>query len=253
MLERRMTSPLTADRVIPLLRSSFGQTYRHYEVCASSQDQLLEGDPEGTIVVCEEQSAGRGRRGRSWQSPRGRALLASILLRPPPSRTAAELTLVAGAVTAALIEEAIEAPAGIKWPNDVLIDGKKVAGILAEKRDQGLVLGIGINVNQTSGELPGGARLDPTSLRIATGREWDRAELLSDLAYEFEAAYLNWLKDGLSAVSAALAHRDVLHGRRVRVDAIAGIACGIDTNGALLVDTPAGTRSVVAGEVEIEW
>ncbi len=253
MLERRMNSPLTADRVTPLLRSSFGRTYRYSETCTSTQDQLLARDPEGTIAVCEEQSAGRGRRGRSWQSPPGRALLASILLRPPPSRTAAELTLVAGAVTAALIEEAIDAPVGIKWPNDVLIDGKKVAGVLAEQRDQALVLGIGVNVNQTSGELPGGARLDPTSLRVATGREWDRAELLSGLVFELEAAYLNWLEDGLSAVAAALAQRDVLRGRRVRVDAVTGTACGIDTDGALLLDTPTGTRSVVAGEVEIDW
>ena len=248
-----MNSPLTADRVTPLLRSSFGRTYRYSETCTSTQDQLLAGDPEGTIAVCEEQSAGRGRRGRSWQSPPGRALLASILLRPPPSRTAAELTLVAGAVTAGLIEEAIDAPVGIKWPNDVLIDGKKVAGVLAEQRDQALVLGIGVNVNQTSGELPGGARLDPTSLRVATGREWDRAELLSGLVFELEAAYLNWLEDGLSAVAAALAQRDVLRGRRVQVDAVTGTACGIDTDGALLLDTPTGTRSVVAGEVEIDW
>jgi len=248
-----MTSPLTADRVAPLLRSSFGRTYRHCESCTSTQDQLLAGDPEGTIAVCEEQSAGRGRRGRLWQSPPGRALLVSVLLRPPQSRAAAELTLVAGAVTAVLIEEAIEAPVGIKWPNDVLIEGKKVAGILAEQRDQTLVLGLGVNVNQTADELPGGARLAPTSLRVATGREWDRAELLADLAYELEATYLNWLEDGLHAVAAALVDRDVLHGRQVRVDDVTGTACGIDPSGALLVETPAGTRSVVAGEVEVDW
>ena len=248
-----MTAPLTTDRLAPMFRSRFGKTYRHSMACESTQDQLLATDPEGTIAVCEEQTSGRGRRGRPWETPAGRALLASIVLRPDPGLQPAQLTLVAGVVVATVIEREIRIPVRIKWPNDVRIGQAKVAGILDEQRRDAVVLGVGINVNQNAGEFPAHTRLQPTSLRVTAGRAVDRAKLLVELVYDLEVAYRAWSIEGLSTVSDELAERDVLRGRPVRVGDVDGVGAGIDTGGALLVDTPEGRRSVVAGEVTVTW
>ena len=236
-----------------MFRSTFGQTYRHLSVAESTQDELREDDPEGTIVVAEAQSAGRGRQGRAWVAPAGRALLMSVLLRPPVDRPPAELSLVAGVVVAATIERETGLPTGVKWPNDVLIGRAKTAGILAEKRGEILALGIGINVNQTREELPADTRLEATSLRAAGGREHDRAFLLARIAEGLETAYRSWLAAGLGSIAADLADRDVLRGRSVRVGEVEGTAAGIGPDGALLLDTAAGRRGLVAGEVKVTW
>lgn len=248
-----MTAPLTTDRLAPMFRSTFGKTYRHSMACESTQDQLLDTDPEGTIAVCEEQTSGRGRRGQLWEAPAGRALLASIILRPDPGRQPAQLTLVAGVVVAALIEREIRVSVRIKWPNDILIGQAKVAGILAEQRRDAVVLGIGINVNQSADELPAGARLQPTSLRVAGGRGVDRAKLLVELVHDLEIAYRAWSTDGLSTVADELSERDVLRGRPLRIGDVHGVGAGMDSGGALLVNTPDGRQSVVAGEVTVIW
>src|SRR5262245_57483868 len=137
-----------------LLEGRFGRPYTFVPSCASTQDLLGPGDPEGAVVATDEQTAGRGRLGRVWVSPPGTAVLCSVLLRPPPGRRFPELSLVAGVAVADAVEEALELSAQIKWPNDVLVNRKKVAGILAEGREGAVVLGIGLNVNQTRGQLP---------------------------------------------------------------------------------------------------
>lgn len=248
-----MTMPLTEEHMAPMFRSAFGRPYRHSTSCGSTQDQLLDSDPEGTVAVCEEQTAGRGRRGRLWAAPSGRALLASIVLKPPNERPAAQLTLLSGVVVAALIERELCVPVGIKWPNDVLVGNAKVAGILAEQRGAAVMLGIGINVNQTADELPGDARLPPTSLRVLAGRPFSRSELLAALVEELETTYRGWAERGLSVVSDELAHRDVLRGERLEVGAAAGVGAGIGSDGALLIETTSGLEAVVAGEVNVTW
>src|SRR5581483_11583083 len=127
------------------------------------------------------QTAGRGRLGRRWTAPAGSSLMTSILLRPPPSSPIAQLSLVAGLATAETVEQALDLSVQIKWPNDVMVDRRKVAGVLAEARDDVVVLGIGINVNQTAGELPADARLPVASLRTVDGVVRERAPLLADL------------------------------------------------------------------------
>jgi BirA family transcriptional regulator, biotin operon repressor / biotin---[acetyl-CoA-carboxylase] ligase len=144
--------------------------------------------------VAEEQTAGRGRLGRPWYAPPGTSVLVSVNLRPGmPTPRLPELTLVAGAAVA----EAIAAETGlspeVRFPNDVLIGGRKVAGVLAEAREDRVVLGIGINVNLGADELPAEVDFPATSLQIETGTPVDRANLLAAVLEQLETAYDVWL------------------------------------------------------------
>ena len=175
----------------------------------------------------------------------GRAILCSLLLRPPAARPAPQLALVAGVG----IAEALEAVSGlelaIKWPNDVYAGGAKLAGILAEARDGVVVLGFGINVSQAAGELPPQA----TSLALATGRAWEREPVLEAVLRALERRYRGWVAAGLGAVRDELAARDALRGREVAVDGRAGLGAGIDAEGRLLVDFGQGPVAVESGDV----
>src|SRR5436190_8578745 len=143
-----MTSSLRPDSVVPRLRGRFGHPYIYAEVCPSTQRLLGDEHSEGAIAVTEEQTEGRGRLGRRWLSPRGASLLFSLLLEPQvESSRLPELTLVAGVASAKAIASVTGTAPEIKLPNDVLIAGRKVAGILAEARDGRVVLGVGVNVN----------------------------------------------------------------------------------------------------------
>ncbi len=246
-----MARTLAPDRVAPLLTGRFGSPYLHREACASTQRLLPPDLPEGAVAVCEEQTAGRGRLGRAWKAPAGTAVLCSILLRPPPARQAAELSLVGGLAVARLAEEALGAPVGLKWPNDVLVSGRKIAGVLAESVAGTVVLGVGLNVNQAEDGLPPDARTPPASLRTVDGVERDRAPLLAALLASLERAYDTWQELGLAGLHAEIARRDVLAGKRVRIGELAGVAAGIDVAGALLLDTPSGRRAVISGDVSV--
>lgn len=204
-------------------------------------------DSEGAVAVTDFQTAGRGRLGRTWAAPRGTALLCSVLLRPPPGSRIAQLSLVGGLATAQTVEAALGRPAQLKWPNDVLVDGCKVAGVLAEARDGVVVLGVGLNVNQKVAELPTDTRIPAASLRTLDGAERDRNVLLSDLLERLEAAYDSWLAAGLTALHGELASRDALAGRAVTVDGRNGRALGIDEEGRLVLDS----GPVASGEVSL--
>ena len=153
--------------------------------CESTQLLVDTSLPEGALVVADHQSAGRGRLGRSWEAPAGAALLFSVLLKPPPERPAPELALVAGIAVADALERTLGLSVQIKWPNDVMLRRKKVAGCLAEARDGAVVLGIGVNVEQTNDELPPNAG----SIRTLTGRGWDRDDLLSTVLEDLGNRY----------------------------------------------------------------
>jgi BirA family transcriptional regulator, biotin operon repressor / biotin---[acetyl-CoA-carboxylase] ligase len=186
---------LAPDVVRPLLQGRFGQVYRYEERCASTQRLLEDGDPEGAVAVAEEQSEGRGRLGRTWHAPRGTSVLVSILLRPriEPSRLP-ELTLVAGGAVAAAIAEVTRLEPSLKFPNDVLVGERKVAGILAEAGDGRVVLGVGVNANQSAIELPAAAQIAATSLRVELGEPVDRAALLAAILLRLEQAYESWVR-----------------------------------------------------------
>lgn len=246
-----MADALTSEAVEPLLRGRFGRPYLYRESCESTQRLLGGGLGEGAVAVCDEQSAGRGRLGRAWHAPRGTAVLCSLLLIPPAGRRLAELSLVAGIAVAETVEAATSQAAGIKWPNDVLLDGAKVAGVLAEAADGTVVLGIGLNVNQSREELPADTKVAAGSLFTADGIRRQRAPILADLLGRLEEAYSRWLGAGLEALHEDLAERDVLRGRRVLVDGEAGTAAGIDRAGRLEVELAGGRRTVESGEVSL--
>jgi BirA family biotin operon repressor/biotin-[acetyl-CoA-carboxylase] ligase len=189
-----VTDSLAPERVLPLLTGRFGSVYRYSETTPSTQRMLGPGDLEGTIAVADEQTEGRGRLGRSWHAPAGTALLFSMLLIPAvePSRLP-ELSLVAGNAVAEAIANTTGLDPKIKFPNDILIGSRKVAGILAEASEGRVVLGIGVNANQKEADLPADAQTEPTSLRLELGRRVDRAELLAAILALLEPAYDRWL------------------------------------------------------------
>jgi BirA family biotin operon repressor/biotin-[acetyl-CoA-carboxylase] ligase len=232
-----------------LLEGRFGRPYSFVPSCSSTQDLLGPGDPEGAVVATDEQTAGRGRLGRVWSAPPGTAILCSVLLRPPPGRRLPELSLVAGVAVADAVEEANGLAAQIKWPNDVLVNRKKVAGILAEGREGAVVVGIGLNVNQTRDELPPRVSPSAASLRTVDGVERDRAPLLARLLARLEHQYDLWREGGLDALYIDLGSRDFLRGRRVAVNGTTGTAVQIDRQGRLEIDVDGEHRTVESGEV----
>lgn len=177
----------------PLLKGRLGHPYRFVAECASTQRLIAPGEPEGTTIATDLQTQGRGRLGRIWEAPSGRALLFSVLLHPePPMALWPELSLVAGDAVAAALSRETGVAAELSHPNDVLIGGRKVAGILPEATVGRVVLGIGVNVNQTADELPGETPKPAASIHEATGREWPRAPLLAAILLELERRYDDW-------------------------------------------------------------
>jgi BirA family biotin operon repressor/biotin-[acetyl-CoA-carboxylase] ligase len=206
----------------------------HVPECESTQALLDASMPEWSVATTGHQTGGRGRLGRTWVDEPGSSLLLSVLLKPPAGRNPAELTLVAGLAVAQVVERALGRAAQIKWPNDVLVDGAKVSGGLADLRDGAVVLGIGMNVNQTA--LPD-TRLPAASLRTIDGREREIEPLLEDLLATLRGHYDSWRADGLAALHAVIAARDALRGRKVTVGEASGLAVGIRDDGRLELDT----------------
>lgn len=220
------------------------------------------GEEEGLCVLADRQAAGRGRRGRVWASPPGLGLYTSILLRPamrPPGGSL--LTLAAGVA----VVEAIEKEAGLlprlKWPNDVLLGGRKVAGILTEMATEGArvactVVGVGINVNQRQEDFPAGLAETATSLRLACGRAFARGDLAAALYNRLDVWYGVFCDGGgVAIVEAARARMETI-GKRVEVGdggvGWNGLASDLDAEGALLVQDDAGRiHRVLAGNVSI--
>lgn len=242
-----------------------GNEIYYYEETASTNIDAKrlaeEGASHGAIAVADKQTAGRGRRGRSWESPSGKDIYFTILLRPDfaPDK-ASPLTLVMALSVAEAIESLYRIRAGIKWPNDVVVNGKKVCGILTELNMeldyiQYVVIGTGINVNLT--ELPEEIRRTATSLLLESGKEAKRAELLQEVLRCFEDNYKTYTETlDLSGVLDSYNSYLVNLGREVQVldpkGEFTGIAMGINPAGELLVQTKdKGVARVYAGEVSV--
>jgi BirA family biotin operon repressor/biotin-[acetyl-CoA-carboxylase] ligase len=177
---------------VPRLRGRFGHPYLFVQVCASTQKLLGDEHAEGAVALTEEQTEGRGRLGRTWVSPPGLSLLFSVLLEPAvePARLP-QLTVVAGEALREPNPQVTGLEPEIKLPNDVLIGGRKTAGILAEAREGRVVLGIGVNANLAESDLPEAAA---TSLLVETGAEVDRVELLVEILDRLERHYDRWVR-----------------------------------------------------------
>ncbi|HXF97583.1 MAG TPA: biotin--[acetyl-CoA-carboxylase] ligase [Gaiellaceae bacterium] len=242
---------LAPEAVEPLLRGRFGRPYLYERECPSTQALVLgRGLPEGAVAVAEHQTAGRGRLGRRWEEPPGSSVLVSVLLRPPSDRRPPELSLVGGLAAAEAIEEVTGLATQLKWPNDVMLDRRKVAGVLAELAEGEVALGIGINVNQRREELPADAPTPPGSLRTVTGRAYDRAPLLATLLLRLERAYDAWREGGLDALYGGIGARDFLRGRRITVDGQAATAVQILRDGRLEIETePHVLHAIESGEI----
>jgi BirA family biotin operon repressor/biotin-[acetyl-CoA-carboxylase] ligase len=244
---------LAPEAVVPWLRGRFGKPYRYEDECESTQLLLLDSElPEGAVAVTEHQTGGRGRHGRRWIAPPGSSLLFSVLLRPPLERRVPQVSLVAALAVAEAIDEATGAHAQLKWPNDVLIDERKVAGILAELRRPAVVVGIGVNVSQSEDALPAGAPTPAGSLRSTTGVELDRAALLVSVLERLERAYDIWREGGLGACHAEIEARDFLRGRQVTLDGRELTARRILPDGRLEVEAAGGeVHALDSGEVRL--
>jgi BirA family biotin operon repressor/biotin-[acetyl-CoA-carboxylase] ligase len=260
----------TPDRIGPVelaphLRGAW-RTVHWFEETDSTQrvarDLARGGAPEGTVVLAERQTAGRGRLGRTWHSPPGLNVYASIVLRPPlaPGEVP-RLALVVGAAVAAAIADQVGASPAIKWPNDVLLDGRKIAGVLVEmdaemERVHHVIAGIGVNVNAPLASFPPDLRDKATSLLAATGRRVDRAAFAARLLVALEARYGRFVSGGFDSVRAEWERFSCLTGTDVRVAGpdgeVAGRVLGLDDDGALRLARPDGSVvRVIAGEVTV--
>lgn len=189
-----MSDSLEPETLLPRLRGRLGRPYEHLGTTPSTQLLLGPDAPEGALVTAEEQTAGRGRLGRRWLAPTGTSLLCSLQLRPPVSpERLPELTGVAARACADAIAALTGLEPELKFPNDVLLGSRKVAGVLAEAREERVVLGMGINVNVPADALPADVDRPATSLLVETGSELDRAELLAEVLERLERRYDAWV------------------------------------------------------------
>jgi len=241
----------------------FGKRIHHFFKTDSTNRVALElgqaGEPEGAVVLAEEQTAGRGRVGRAWASERAVGIYVTLLLRPKLAPVQAPLlTMMAGLSTRAAVEAVTGLNVDLKWPNDLLIRGKKAGGILTEMHAEPsqirlVIVGVGLNVNQEkfTGELAERA----TSLRIETGKFHSRMELLVRLLREFEADYNRFLREGLASVVARFeSASSYARGKRVRVsngvESYTGTTAGLGPEGLLQVEREDGRlMTVIAGDV----
>jgi BirA family biotin operon repressor/biotin-[acetyl-CoA-carboxylase] ligase len=221
-----------------------------------------EGAAEGTVVLADCQTRGRGRLQRVWQSPPGCNLYASLLLRPAiDPADAARITLTAGVAIAEMISILCPEGVGLKWPNDVFIRGRKVCGILTEMKTtgrtlDGIVLGIGLNVNISAKDFDPELHKAATSLREETGSIFSREEVAFLLCDYFEKWYQIFLNEGFAPVRERWLARSGMSGNRVRVlfqgEAQEGVVIGIDYDGALLLKDELGAVSrIIAGDTSI--
>jgi BirA family biotin operon repressor/biotin-[acetyl-CoA-carboxylase] ligase len=228
---------------------AFGAPHRHFRSTDSTNTRARElaaaGAPHGTVVTAAEQTGGRGRQGRTWTSPAGKALLYSAIVRPLDERHLALPLAVPLAVCAAAEELQPAIECGVKWPNDVWLEGRKLAGVLIEARPQDgwAVIGVGLNLAIEPAEFP--AELQETATSLDGIAPALAATTLSRHLAE-------WVEADQPTVLSAWRERDALRGREVAWDGGSGVADGVDDRGYLLVVTPVGDRIAVgAGEVHL--
>lgn len=255
---QKKTFDLSAKRLGGELRflTETLSTNREVDVAAQA------GAPEGLLIMADTQSAGRGRLTRSWFSPPGVNLYCSLLLRPQVELAAVpSLPLVVGlAVAEALVACAPTLLPKIKWPNDILVNDKKIAGILCELQTQHdkpdyVIVGVGININLTEAQLPEELKGRATSILIESGVEHAREQILTAFLNRLEPLYDNWCAFGFKPLLQSINALDALRERALRIELsgapVEGVASGILADGALLLKTKEGSMPIYSGEAHI--
>lgn len=260
---REIPDLLLPEILEPLVRgTAFSRNIRHYFSVGSTNTVALEaaaaGAPDGSVFVAEQQTSGRGRGAHNWNSPKSVGIYCSVILRPvlPPSDVLV-VSLAAGLAAQSAIQSH-KIPVDLKWPNDLMIGGKKVGGILIEMtaeatRVRHIVIGVGINVNQAS--FPEELQTSATSLRLATGHEWSRVEICAALLKSLDQEYRALLERSDARESILLRFQErssYTKGRKIRVEengGYVGTTYGLDERGFLRVRTPEGIRLVLSGSI----
>ena len=237
-----------------------GERIGHTVVCFESVDSTNTaaarmadaGAREGTIVVAARQMAGRGRKGRSWFSSPAGSLVFSVILRP--ARSGETLTALL-ALSALETLDGLCGGASIKWPNDIWIGGRKIAGILAESKGDSVVLGMGIDVNDEEGSFPPDLRETAVSLRMITGRVFDRGELLAGVLRNLDRAYEIWERDGFGPMAFEMERRMLWTGMPVMLDAggktVEGVLTGINADGYLRLERDGAEGVYSSGDLSL--
>ncbi|WP_052410258.1 biotin--[acetyl-CoA-carboxylase] ligase [Paenibacillus durus] len=239
---------------------------RRLDTVVSTQEEakLLaeKGAPEGTAVMAEEQTGGRGTRGRRWHSPKGKGVWMSVVLRPEiPLQSTPQLTLLAGVAVCSAIRNFTGVEAGIKWPNDLLARGRKLCGILLESNVgpgglQYAIAGIGISTNLSEEDYPAELRHIATSLLIESGMPVDREQLAAEVLRELEHHYRLYMEQGLKPIARLWEEHSVTLGRRIGLETprgwLEGTAVGLGEDGGLLLREDNGSvTSVYSGEITL--
>jgi BirA family biotin operon repressor/biotin-[acetyl-CoA-carboxylase] ligase len=252
---------LIPEEVVPNIGTSswLGKQYYYFPQIGSTNDQALllagKGAPHGSVVVAEEQTAGKGRLRRPWFSPPGCGIYVTVVLKPQiPVRDAPQVLLVAGLAVVKVLSCRYDIPASVKWPNDVLIRGKKVAGMLAEMQsDQDLVrflvVGVGINVNQKPEDMQGEFRYPATSIAIERGEPTPRQELLPAFLQQLEKEYERFIEKGFGALLPELEEASGVIGKSITIlsgqDEITGTVTGLTPEGGLKILNQDGKEEVI--------
>ena len=222
-----------------------GQPRKHFALVDSTNRVALDwaDATHGALVWADSQTAGRGRLGRAWQSPAGKGLYFSLVLRPDEPDPA-RLALLAGLGVAAAVEGFCDLPIACKWPNDILCNSKKIGGILCETRDERVVVGVGLNVTHQPQDLPDRPIFPASSLLLESGKTFSIPLLLDAILSSLETTF------GQTEWRAAYENRMWGRGEVARADGKLGVVQGIENDGRLRLQTADGPRFVVAGELE---
>lgn len=246
---------------------SFGQRLKLLDVTTSTQEEVRllaeQGAEEGTLVIAEEQTTGRGRQGRKWHSPAGKGIWMSLLLRPQlPLSSAPQLTLLSAVAVCRAVRAVTGVDVGIKWPNDLLANGRKICGILLESvgEDEMIrycIAGIGIDANLESSDLPPELVPIATSLQIESGRKVDRAVLIGAVLAEMEKLYGLYQEKGFAPIGHLWEALSITTGQDITVKTaqgeVTGRAMGLDEYGGLLVmQRDHRLTTIFSGEVQFE-
>ena len=250
-----------------LKATTFGKQIKYFETCESTQliahEEAQNGAPNGTVIISEEQTSGKGRMSRPWDSAARKGIWMSVIARPALTpQKAPQMTLVAAVAVTRAIQEVTGLEPSIKWPNDILIKGKKVTGILTElqadpDRVKAVILGIGINVNQTEDDFPDELKTIATSLKIELGHSINRAELIAKTLQFLEQYTELYVSHGFSPIKLLWEGYSNTAGRRIRAvmfnETIEGTALGISDEGVLELRLDDGTiRGIFSADIEFE-